>query len=148
METTPTGNLSNSNSRKPTRELKHSTLGLSGAARYLLVSDGASRGVLPAHLCCGHLSTGRGSRVTAESNPVVCWHTRPYPAHHRRRSASGFPVSSSQPVGTPPPCILSTHSGTGFTVAFSKPDHVTAQLKTCHPYNKFHAQLQDPQSPA
>lgn len=79
METTPTGNLSNSNSRKPTRELKHSTLGLSGDARYLLVSDGASRGVLPVHLCCGHLSTGRGSRVTAESNPVVCWHTRPLP---------------------------------------------------------------------
>lgn len=51
-----------------------------------------------------------------------------------------------QPAGTSLDFILRAHSGTGSRVVFSKPDHVTAQLKTHLPYNKIQVYLQGLQS--
>lgn len=62
METTPAGNHSNSNFRKPKCQLKHLTLGLFSDAQYLIYKDRGIMGFLPFNLCFRHLSVGKETR--------------------------------------------------------------------------------------
>lgn len=82
-----------------------------------------------------------------ESNPEVPWHLSPPTAYPEGCQHHSFQCWHPQTAGTLPDFILTKHLGTGSRVAFSKLVHVTAQLKTHHPYNRIQVHLQDSQNP-